>query len=92
MSFWINGSYNKKTKTKPLKKLGYQWRPYLRFMEKNYVVILKPFCRHPQYHNVAYNTNCKLPNTITDDLLYIQISYMADLLRNQLLVVKTNKA
>jgi hypothetical protein len=55
LSFWINGQHNKKTKSKQLKKLGYSWRPYLRFMEKLYVVILKPFCRLPQTPTNAQN-------------------------------------
>jgi len=44
LSFWINGKHNKKNKNKQLKTPGLAWRPYIRFMEENYVAILKPFC------------------------------------------------
>lgn len=90
LSFWINGQHNKKTKSKQLKKLGYSWRPYLRFMEKLYVVILKPFCRLPQTPTNGPSHQSKLSHSIQDNLNFIQISYIADLIRNHLLVVNNN--
>jgi len=47
MSFWINGKHSKKNKNKPIKTPGLAWRPYIRFVEENFVAILKPFSKLP---------------------------------------------
>ena len=59
-------------------------------MEKFYVVNLKPFCRLPQTPTNAPTHISKLPNSIQDNLNFIQISYIADLIRSHLLVVNNN--
>lgn len=87
MSFWINGSNNKKTKNKPLKTPGLAWRPYIRFMEANYVAILKPFCRFPRPLQAKSETS--LPENMCNDSQYVIISYLADQIRNFLFIYKS---
>ena len=63
-------------------------------MEENYVAILKPFCRLPQSiqfsHHKAKQATI-LPESLTTDSHYVQVSYIADLIRNFLLVWSANK-
>jgi hypothetical protein len=84
LSFWINGKHNKKNKNKQLKTPGLAWRPYIRFMEENYVAILKPFCHFTngpkQSKSVASLPDFSMSSN------YIQVSYLADLIRNYLFV------
>lgn len=94
LSFWINGKNNKKTKNKTIQTPGLAWRPYIRFMEENYVAILKPFCRLPQsvqFHHHKAKQATILPESLTTDSHYVQVSYIADLIRNFLFVWSANK-
>jgi hypothetical protein len=93
MSFWVNGKHNKKTKNKPLKTPGLAWRPYIRFMEANYVAILKPFCRFPQPLQMLKASKCvtSLPENMCNDSQYVVISYLADLIRNFLFIYNSQK-
>ena len=88
LSFWINGKHNKKTKNKVIPTPGLAWRPYIRFMEENYVAILKPFCRLPQPLQVQKHVkqSTMLPESLCPDSNYVQVSYIADLIRNFLFI------
>ena len=81
MSFWINGKHSKKNKNKQIKTPGLAWRPYIRFVEENFVAILKPFSKLPSQIEKQSKTSATLPDTLTADSHYVVVSYIADLIR-----------
>ena len=91
LSFWINGKSNKKSKNKSLKTPGLAWRPYIHFLEDNYVAILKPFCRLPQPLQKQAKASTTLPEHLSAGSQHVIVSYLADLARNFLLVCTTQK-
>lgn len=47
VSYFINGRYHKKLKTKKIEKTGLDWHGYIEFKEPGNYVVLNPFCRMP---------------------------------------------
>jgi len=90
MSFWINGKHSKKNKNKPIKTPGLAWRPYIRFVEENFVAILKPFSKLPQQTEKQSKISTTLPDNLTADSHYVVVSYIADLIRN-FIFIHTNE-
>lgn len=91
IDYWLNGRHLKKERTKKLTQPGLAWRPYIKFKEANFVVVMNPFCKHPPTNPQAVEERSKLPETIYSDLSYSQISYLEAAIGNVLLVMRLPK-
>jgi hypothetical protein len=91
VDFWLNGRHLKKERSKKLNQPGLAWRPYIKFKEQNFVVVMNPFCKQPPMNPQAIEERSKVPDNIYSDLSYSQISYLEAAIGNVLLVMRLPK-
>ena len=91
MDFWLNGRHLKKERSKKLNQPGLAWRPYIKFAEQNFVVILNPFCKQPPALPQGVEDRSKVPDNIFTDISHSQISYLEAAIGNVLMVMRLPK-
>ena len=91
MLFWLNGRYLKKERLKKLPQPGLAWRPYIKFAEKDFVVILNPFCKSPPALPNLVEQRSRLPDNLFNDLDHSQVSYLESAIGNVLMVLRLPK-
>jgi hypothetical protein len=89
--FWLNGRYLKKERVKKLPQPGLAWRPYIKFAEKDFVVILNPFCKSPPSLPNLVEQRSRLPDNLFNDLEHSQVSYLESVIGNVLMVLRLPK-